>query len=132
MGRMARQEMGLLRRPDRWEPWRSGAPPVGAKGWLSEVDEVWTNGTVVVLSRPVATSHGEVRHFAVRTALSNELPWVAMQHIKDTLAGPERIAVEVCPRAQDIVDEADMYHLWVLPEGARLPFGLHPGGHHGT
>jgi hypothetical protein len=48
-----------------------------------------------------------------------------MQRIKDTLAGPDRAAVEVYPPASEVVDQANMYHLWVLPPGARLCFGLH-------
>lgn len=32
---------------------------------------------------------------------------------------------EVYPREADLVDCANMYHLWVLPEGHVLNFGLH-------
>lgn len=29
----------------------------------------------------------------------------------------------------NLVDQANVYHLWVLPAGFQLPFGLHlPGG----
>lgn len=46
-----------------------------------------------------------------------------MQRIQDEIAGPERTAVEIYPPRRDIVDGADMFHLWVLE--APLPFGLH-------
>jgi len=45
-----------------------------------------------------------------------------MQRIKDELAGHDRTGVEVYPPHDEIVDQADMYHLWVLPEP--LPFTL--------
>jgi hypothetical protein len=52
--------------------------------------------------------------------------WPDLQRIKDTLpvGGPERIAIEVYPRDSELVDDANMYHLWLLPEGFDLPFGL--------
>lgn len=33
--------------------------------------------------------------------------------------------MEVYPGEGDLVNLADMYHLWVMPEGFALPFGLH-------
>jgi hypothetical protein len=48
-----------------------------------------------------------------------------MQRIKDDLAGAEATAVEVYPPRSELVDEADMFHIWVLPAG--LPFTLAPG-----
>ena len=45
-----------------------------------------------------------------------------MQRIKDEIAGQDATAVEVYPPHSEIVDQADMYHLWVLPEP--LPFSL--------
>ena len=37
----------------------------------------------------------------------------------------DRVAVEVYPPESQLVDDADLYHLWVLPAGFELPFGLH-------
>lgn len=51
--------------------------------------------------------------------------WSDMQRIKNELMGTDRVAVEVYPREEDVVDQANMYHLWVFPEGFALPFGLH-------
>lgn len=33
-------------------------------------------------------------------------------------------AVEVFPATRDLVDVANMYHLWVLPKSVQLPFTL--------
>ncbi len=51
--------------------------------------------------------------------------WTHMQRIKNELMGRERVAVEVYPAESDLVDDANMYHLWVMPEDFALPFGLH-------
>jgi hypothetical protein len=46
-----------------------------------------------------------------------------MMRIKSELFGAERTAIEVCPPESELVDVANMYWLWVLPEGFKLPFG---------
>lgn len=51
--------------------------------------------------------------------------WTALQRIKDELFGPDRTAVEVFPPSDQLVDSANIYHLWILPHGFELPFGLH-------
>ena len=55
-------------------------------------------------------------------------PWSDLQRIKDELCGAERVAVEVFPLRSQLVDDANCRHLWVLPEGFHLPFGLHLEG----
>lgn len=50
--------------------------------------------------------------------------WSSMQAIKNAIVGPEREAVEIYPPDSELVDVANMYHLWVLPEGQRLGFGF--------
>lgn len=54
--------------------------------------------------------------------------WRHMQAIKNEVAGPERIAVEVYPAESNLVDTSNEYHLWVLPVGTELPFGFAAGG----
>jgi len=46
------------------------------------------------------------------------------QRIKNECFGAERVAVEVMPSAANLVDAADMYHMWVLPAGFSFDFGL--------
>lgn len=48
-----------------------------------------------------------------------------MQRIKDELAGVDATAIEVYPPKAEVIDQADMFHIWVLP--GKLPFGLHKG-----
>lgn len=88
----------------------------------------------------VGTDMGLVQHAIVRVQDGGEPPWRDLQRIKDELFGPDAYAVQVYPRRADVVDQADVYHLWLLPD--ELPFGLHrenglrktgpePRGHHG-
>jgi len=58
-------------------------------------------------------------------------PWRDLQRIKDELVGAERVAVQVHPPANEVVDQANLAHLWVYPVGVSLPFGLGPGQERG-
>lgn len=96
------------------------------KGWFGELDRVYRDekSQYVVMIRDVETDWGIVQHACIRNADSIDIPWKEKQRIKDQIFGPERIAMEVFPKDSELVDEANMYHLWVLPQGMELPFGL--------
>lgn len=49
--------------------------------------------------------------------------WRHLQRIKNEVCGPEREAMEMFPAEQRLVDTSNQFHLWVLPEGRRFPFG---------
>lgn len=89
------------------------------EGWAAEITTAYRNRVFSVLWRDVP---GNIVHLAV-TSLSEIRPsWPEMQRIKDELAGEGATAVEVYPPRAEIVDQANMYHIWVLPNG--LPFSL--------
>ena len=115
------------RRNGRWDEWRRTELPCGAPGtgWLRDIRYVFANILYVVLCRPMRTEIGEVIHCAIRTASNREPPWRDKQRIKNECFGEDRVAVEVMPAAADVVDGADMYHIWIMPEGYGFPFGLH-------
>lgn len=50
--------------------------------------------------------------------------WRHLQAIKNEIFGPERMAFEIYPPESKLVDTANQYHLWVLPESFELPFGF--------
>ena len=78
------------------------------------------------------------RYTVIRKELSNKIVWLSIRHndrravrdwrhfqrIKNELAGPEREAIEIYPAESRLVDEANQYHLWVLPEGEAIPIGF--------
>lgn len=50
--------------------------------------------------------------------------WRDLQRVKNELVGAEFEAVEIYPAESRKVDTSNQYHLWVFPEGHRLPFGF--------
>lgn len=63
-----------------------------------------------------------VRWVAVsRIDCEDRISWDELQHIKSVIGFPDRMAVEIYPKDADIVNVANMRHLWVLDEP--LPIG---------
>lgn len=80
--------------------------------------------SVQVFRKP--SEWGEIMHLMVRRNDAAPIQsWADLQRVKNEIAGADRVAVEVFPPEGDLVDQANMYHLWVLPKDFRLPFGLH-------
>lgn len=53
--------------------------------------------------------------------------WRDLQTIKNMLVGEDCFGYEVYPAEDQLVDTANQYHLWCLPNGAFLSFGFHEG-----
>jgi len=49
--------------------------------------------------------------------------WREFQRIKNAICGEEREAVELYPAESRLVDSSNQFHLFVMPEGERFPFG---------
>lgn len=104
------------RKSGNWGQWSVKHFPKGSvspnpKGWAYQFEIAHVNDVFSVLDRLLENG---VRHLAI-TSLSQVRPsWPEMQRIKDEIAGPNATAVEVYPPQNEIVDDADMYHLWVL------------------
>lgn len=115
-----------------WGAWRFTNLPYGlpnSNGWCREIRSAQANDLYAVLIRPLMTEWGLVQHCAIRTPSNLEPPWRDKQRIKNELFGPDFTAVEVMPPAGELVDQADMYHMWVLPLDYPLPFSLHDPRH---
>lgn len=54
---------------------------------------------------------------------SDEITWDELQEIKRQCGYGERLAVEIYPCDTDIVNVANMRHLWIYPIQHQLPFG---------
>lgn len=89
-------------------------------------DEVWTNDTYQCVitylekDKPFGWMHLSIK----RRNRGVIRDWRVLQRIKNECAGPEREAVEIFPAESRLVDTANQYHLWALPEGEKLPFGF--------
>ena len=49
--------------------------------------------------------------------------WREMQKIKNAIAGEEREGVELYPAESRLVDTSNQFHIFVMPEGDKFPFG---------
>ncbi len=127
--RRAAAAMARTAKPGDWGDWerRTFAPDqvrntVMARMLCAYVNRVYS----VQVYECEVEELGIVTHLALRRH-DTLMPraWSDLQRIKDELVGPERVAVEVFPKRTQLVDVANMAHLWVFPEGYELPFGLH-------
>lgn len=111
-----------LRRMGEWGPWEIITFPAGSagSGWAGCFTTAHRNMVFSVLDR---VDYSGARHLAVASLSGIRPTWREMQRIKDEIAGVDATAVEVYPPHAEIVDDADMFHLWVLP--GHLPFSLH-------
>ncbi|MFD1884016.1 DUF7694 domain-containing protein [Paenibacillus wenxiniae] len=95
-------------------------------GWFGELNKAWSSkdGQYFVMARDVQTDWGLVTHVCIRNAQSSDISWAEKQRIKNELLGEWRTAIEVFPDTRELVDEANMYHLWLLPYDFELPFTI--------
>ena len=92
------------------------------------MDRYWeSDDGYSVMSRLVRTECGVVEHVTILNMVtSGEVPWSVKQEIKNELFGDRRVAIEVYPDVKNLVDVCNVYHLWVLPKGMKMAFGIHP------
>lgn len=111
------------RKSGEWPAWvrHDLLPGQAGSGWAGEFTHAHVNDVFSVLDRTLPDG---TRHLMINS-LSNERPsWWEAQRIKNEIAGVNATAVEVYPPQSEVVDDADAYHLWILP--APLGFSLHP------
>jgi hypothetical protein len=106
-----------------WTKFLAGPSPVGK---VPGAIACWHNSRYVVLQcHPQATEWGDVTRLMVRRNDNNPtVPWSDLQRVKNEIMGEDRVAIQVHPPVDELVDDAHIFHLWVLPEGFCLPFGL--------
>lgn len=98
-------------------------------GWFGEMDRCFVDleNEYCVMVRTIATEWGLVEHACIRNTPNTDIPWIEKQRIKNEIFGIDRTAIEVFPAESQLVDDANMYHFWVLPETLTLPFTLKEG-----
>lgn len=102
-----------------------------AKRFYNEMknDEIWINDLYQVnIHRNSPNHHLGAEHVIDHLSIKrrDKAPihdWRDLQTIKNLLCGPERECIEVYPAESRLVDTANQYHLWLLPEGMQAPFG---------
>lgn len=95
-------------------------------GWCRQLDRCFRKERkYVVMTRQIETEWGLVTHATIRNRDNTDIPWMEKQKIKNELFGRESVAIEVFPVESRLINQANSYHLWVLPEAFSLPFGIH-------
>lgn len=92
-------------------------------GWFSELDRVYRrqDSQIVCMIRDLQTEWGKVSHV---TITAHKQPnWAEKQQIKNELFGEEATAIEVFPKESELVNNASMYHIWIL-HNISIPFGI--------
>lgn len=92
-----------------------GIPPRG-------LERVLENGTYLI--QDCARPGGWRVLMICRRDARDGISWDDLQWIKGAAGYRDREAVEVYPRDGDVVNVANMRHLWILPEGTWMPHGL--------
>ena len=124
--RKAKEIERRSRESGEWGEWKwhhISPGGVGSKGWVAQITQAASNDLYSVLVRYMPCGS---THLAIRTISNLEPPWRDMQRIKDELGWKDRYAFQVCPPEDRIIDDADMYHLWIMPKAYLPGFALHP------
>ena len=104
--------------------------------WMPQMDRCWiSDDGYQVMSRLLRTEWGKVEHVTISYVYDKDLSfsfngerdihWAVKQEIKNELFSENRVAIEVFPEEKSKIDAQDIYHLWVMPKGFKLPFGIH-------
>lgn len=95
-------------------------------GWFAQMNKCYIyNGEYAAMTREINTEWGKITHCCFRNLKGTDITWAEKQWLKNSLFGKSRTAVEVFPSEERLVDQANMYHLWVFESGFELPFGIH-------
>ena len=89
--------------------------------YASGKQTMWINNRYLVIKKEMDNGYTwlSIRHLD-RKAIRD---WRHFQRIKNELCGKEREGFELYPADSRLVDEANQYHLWVLPDGEQIPVG---------
>lgn len=89
--------------------------------YASGKQSMWVNNRYVVIKKDMEDGY---TWLSIRRIDRNAIrDWRHFQRIKNELCGKEREGFELYPAESRLVDEANQYHLWVLPEGEQIPVG---------
>ena len=118
--------MGKRRRPDpAWTPFERAVLPDIPTAKVQPPDQVWMNSLYQVSVYRLEGDMGVIEHLSIKRRDRRIIrDWRHLQRIKNELCGPEREGVELFPAESRLVDTANQYHLYVLPEGVSLGLGF--------
>jgi hypothetical protein len=104
---------GFASDTDIWEPLKMDDPAT------HEGRELWGNSQVTVSVHRFDDAHIELSYHRRDRAPIRD--WRVGQRIKNEICGPEWEGVELYPAESRLVDQANEYHIWCVPQ--RWPLG---------
>jgi hypothetical protein len=88
--------------------------------------EMWSGEGYLIVVDKRQTSWGEVTHLEITREDNQPIHrWYDLFQIKTQLCGTHSLAIEIYPPSCRLIDAQHTYHLWVLPAGFVIPFGIH-------
>jgi hypothetical protein len=115
----------------QWTPFEPAVVPMERKQITAAgvPDAVWRNSKYTVwVYEKGNTPLGPLTHLSIKRNDKEVIhDWRDLQRIKNEICGREREAFEVYPAESRLVDTANQYHLFVLPEDALIPIGFFEG-----
>lgn len=77
-----------------------------------------SNKFIVMINDQAMTSKGEAIRVMIRNHLEQPIEnhWKTIQTIKNVLFGKETTAIEYYPAESDLVDEHNIYWIWIFPK----------------
>lgn len=98
---------------DLWPPQR---------GRFVAINVLCNDRFIVMEGEPQETEAlGTVIHLLVRPHNQRHPGWAALQEIKNEVCGREAWGFEAFPRQSEVVDSANIYHIWVVTDQERVP-----------
>lgn len=119
------QRRAATRLAKTWGEWQERRMPAVYTARLGFTRGLLNNRYAVQI-RPVAVEDwGEIAHLQIARHDGAEIGgWNDLNRIRRELF-PGHWAIEIFPTDDKLIDKANARHLWVLPVGVDLPFGLH-------
>jgi len=96
-------------------------------GWLHDMTTAFVDKdrNYCIMIREFICEWGKVEHACIRNKENTDISWSEKQRIKNEIFGNEAVAIEIFPKESELVDEANMYHLWILDsKSIKIPFSL--------
>lgn len=88
--------------------------------WFFKMTNGWQSDKFLVFSRTLDIG---VEHIAICRKDGAVVTWAEKQMIKNDLFGKERQAVELYPKESELINDSNVYHLWLIPRDKEFAFG---------
>lgn len=95
----------------------TGGPGPEHPQWMTRCFQ--NNRFVVMIDDNAKTDKGKAVRVMIQMHGDTPIPnhWRELQEIKNSLFGPETVGVEFFPKESKLVDQHNIYWLWIFPDG---------------